>query len=626
MKFDQASVLVGRGLECDIHLEDPLASREHCRITLESNQVWVEDLNSANGTWLRGELIRREKLGPGDMFSVGSSKIGLMTLGDKLSAAETTAQADYDPQDDKVRRVAIAVQAMEESTRLEEMANVAARAAVKLVQAERGFVFLLEDGEISHAVGCNFADEPVASPDRKISQTLLERAVATGKPMLLEDASSDGEFAGSASITDLGLRSVILLPLTFDGEVLGLLMVDHRLAPAAFHQTDVSLLRALSGLAAAHLGAARERKRLRLMRRRLATAQKSLGRREEKPDENSVLETIAGQGFYGLIGTSQVMQDLHSSMERMLESSLPVLIEGRSGTGKELVARALHTHGPRSGSPFIVENCGALPDTLLESELFGHVKGAFTGATRNRAGRFEEASGGTLFLDEVSEMSEAMQSRLLRVLQEGEIRRVVDDEVREVDVRVVAACNIDLRQRVKDGRFREDLFFRLNVLNLDLPPLQSREGDVRLLAEHFLLQEAASQGRGRRHLPEAVLHAFEAYAWPGNVRELRNEMRRLTLLGEGEVSLAELSPEIQEELETRVGGSGEPEKSDSLGEIALAVTLADGNLPYLVEQLERRLIIEALEETGGNRAQAGKCLGITRFALLRKLEKYDLDL
>ncbi|MBT7318885.1 MAG: sigma 54-interacting transcriptional regulator [Planctomycetes bacterium] len=624
MKFDQAPVLVGRGLECDIHLEDPLASREHCQFVLEADQVWVEDLNSANGTWLRGELIQRERLSPGDMVSVGSCKIGLMTLGDRLSAAETTAAADADPQDDKVRRMAATVQSMEEATRLEEMASIAARAAVRLVNAERGFVFLLEGGEISHAVGRNFADEPVASPDRKISQTLLERAVATGKPMLLEDASSDGEFAGSASITDMGLRSLILLPLTFDGEVLGLLMVDHRLAPAAFRQTDVALLRALSGLAAAHLGAARERKRLRLMRRRLASAQKLLGRREEKIDTQSVLETIAGQGFYGLIGTSAAMQELHSSMERMLDSSLPILIEGRSGTGKELVARALHTHGPRAGSAFIVENCGALPDTLLESELFGHVKGAFTGATRDRKGRFEEASGGTLFLDEVSEMSEAMQSRLLRVLQEGEIRRVGDDAMRQVDVRVIAACNVDLRQRVKEGLFREDLFFRLNVLSLELPQLKDREGDIALLSEHFALQEAASQGRERRSFPDDVLCLLDAHSWPGNVRELRNEIRRLTLLGEGDISTSELSADIRS---SHLATAPRPDADTFVDHgPESSVSLADGSLPELVEQLERRLITEALEETNGNRAQAGKRLGITRFALLRKLEKYELDL
>jgi len=294
-------------------------------------------------------------------------------------------------------------------------------------------------------------------------------------------------------------------------------------------------------------------------------------------------------------------------MERVMESDVPVLIQGEIGTGKELVARALHFGGPRASRPFVVENCGALPDTLLESELFGHVKGAFTGATRNKAGRFEEADGGTLFLDEVGEMSQAMQQRLLRVLQEGEVRRLGSDELVKVDVRLVAATNQDLRVAVEEGRFREDLYYRLKVVLLELPPLRRREGDVRLLAEHFLSLEAAEQGRPRRELAAESLAALEACAWPGNVRQLRNEMRRVTLLSEGPIAAEDLSPEVLQ------GAAGEPATDD-----------ASLPLPERVLALESRAILDALARFQGNRSKAATSLGITRFALLRKIEKYGL--
>ncbi len=302
------------------------------------------------------------------------------------------------------------------------------------------------------------------------------------------------------------------------------------------------------------------------------------------------------------------MQKLCSDMERILDSNAAVVIEGESGTGKELVARALHFHSRLSDKPFVVENCGALPDTLLESELFGHSKRAFTGATRDRKGRFEEADGGTMFLDEVGEMSTAMQARLLRVLQEGEIRRVGSNEVRRVSVRVVAATNADLAAKVKAGEFREDLYYRLKVIGLRVPPLHERREDIPLLCEHFMGIEAAENGCEVRSLSAAAAKALQAYSWPGNVRELRNEIRRLVLLGEGEVQANELSAPV---LRAEAGNT---------------LHLGEGApLPDRVKALEIAAIREAIAKEPNNRSQAAKLLGITRFALLRKIEKYAIS-
>jgi len=556
VSVDGDQAVFGRGSDCDVRLEDPKASRAHCRFERLGDDLFLVDLDSRNGTWVDGVRVDRRPMGPRDVVRIGSTTIRVAGgLAERLSGIEST-QTQAEPRERGMLQTLLGVaRTLGEEDRPEQVAALLVDAAVSLCRAERGFVFLLENGATSLALGRNFAREPIPAPEQKVSRTLLERAFEAERPLRLEDAASDGEFAGVASISDLGLRSLLAVPLRHRGHVLGMLLVDHRLASGAFREDDVQLLDGLASLAAIHLSAAEERRRAKVLQRKTSSLQRQLGKRVE-PDPTR-LDTRGGSGFSGIIGASPSMQRLYSDMERILDSEVPVLLEGESGTGKELVARALHFHGPRADKAFVVENCGALPDTLLESELFGHVKGAFTGATRDRKGRFEEADGGTLFLDEVGEMSEAMQSRLLRVLQEGEIRRVGDDRVRQVDVRVIAATNADLREAVAEGSFREDLYYRLRVLALRMPPLREREGDVRMLAEHYLALEASEASRPERSLSEPAVARLEAHRWPGNVRELRNAMRRLVLLGEGPVEADELA--LQEAPEVAAVGDPGPD-------------------------------------------------------------------
>lgn len=609
VSVDGDTVLIGRGSDCDVRLDDPMASRRHCRLERLGEEVFLVDLGSANGTWIEGQQIDRRPLTAQDIIQIGGTTIRLTGgLAERLAAMESTRTQETPQEEDTLRTMLAVARTLDQEDRVERVAALLVDAAVSLCRAERGFLFLLEDGKVSLALARNFAREPVSTPERKFSRTLLEATAKAKAPVLLRDAASDGEFAGVESISDLGLRSVLAVPLRFRGEALGLLAVDHRMTVAAFRQRDAELIGGLAGMAASHLGSSLESQRRQRLQRRLTRLERQLGRRKEGPQP--ALDTPTGGGFHGLYGTSPAMQDLYAQMERILDSDVPVVIEGESGTGKELVARALHLHGRKADRPFVIENCGALPDSLLESELFGHVKGAFTGATRDRKGRFEEADGGIMFLDEVAEMSEAMQARLLRVLQEGEIRRVGSNEVRHIQVRVIAASNVSLQERVEQGRFREDLFYRLKVVSLRLPPLRDREGDVPLLSEHFLLLEAAEQGRSTRTIGAAAMERLTQYAWPGNVRQLRNEMRRLTLLGEGEVQVEELSPAILE-----VASATEANLVED-----------DSSLPLTerVKALEIRAIQKALEQEPNNRSRAAKLLGITRFTLLRKIEKYDL--
>ncbi|MFN0206465.1 MAG: sigma-54 interaction domain-containing protein [Planctomycetota bacterium] len=250
------------------------------------------------------------------------------------------------------------------------------------------------------------------------------------------------------------------------------------------------------------------------------------------------------QGEYDIVGTSGPMKKVYELISKVLPSSYPVLIQGESGTGKELVARALHKYGPRHGKPFVSDNCAAIPETLLESELFGHKKGAFTGAVVDRKGHFETADKGSIFLDEIGDMSAAMQTKLLRVLQDGEVRAVGGDKAIHVDVRVIAASNKDLRELVGKKLFREDLYFRLNVITIYLPPLRERKEDIPLLVDHFLRKAAIETNRELTVTP-AAMKVLQKHRWPGNVRELENEIRRGVALCDDTIDFGDLSVDVR---------------------------------------------------------------------------------
>ncbi|HEX8720470.1 MAG TPA: sigma-54 dependent transcriptional regulator [Pyrinomonadaceae bacterium] len=313
----------------------------------------------------------------------------------------------------------------------------------------------------------------------------------------------------------------------------------------------------------------------------------------------------------GLVGRSPAMIELYKEIARVAPSRSTVLVVGESGTGKELVARSIHKHGPRAGRAFVPVNCGAFTETLLESELFGYTRGAFTGATADRKGLWEEADGGTLFLDEVGETSPAVQVKLLRALQEGEVRRVGSARPLYVDARVVAATNRDLEREVKAGRFREDLFYRLSVVTLRVPPLRERRADIPLLAERFL--RASSESAGRLRLSDEALARLAAYEWPGNVRELESAVEYAALRARGaEVEADDLPPKLQG-----------PEVRQAAARSPLAALYAD--LPPL-DELERRYLLHVLEATGGNRTRTAEILRVDRRTLYRMADRFQINL
>ena len=315
--------------------------------------------------------------------------------------------------------------------------------------------------------------------------------------------------------------------------------------------------------------------------------------------------------FEGLVGRSRQMRELFDLLETVSASTSTVLVTGETGTGKELAARAIHHNSRRRAHRFVALNCSAVPETLLETELFGHVRGAYTGAVANRAGRFEIADRGTLFLDEVGTMSVALQAKLLRVLQERELERIGDTRIIKIDVRVIAATNADLPQLVQDGLFREDLYYRLNVIPIDLPPLRERREDIPLLVRHFVSRLSQQQTPAREvTVTQEAMRRMMAYGWPGNIRQLENAVERALALGgeRTQIDVEDLPPEL---------------KNSAALEQPVTVTLPDGGveLPAFLANIERGLISQALNETDGNKQRAAQLLGLKRTTLVEKVRR-----
>ncbi|BBA69843.1 sigma-54-dependent transcriptional regulator [Geobacter sulfurreducens] len=311
------------------------------------------------------------------------------------------------------------------------------------------------------------------------------------------------------------------------------------------------------------------------------------------------------EDYRSIVGISRRMEEVFRVVDRVADTDATVLITGESGTGKELVARAVHTRSSRRAAPFVAVNCAAIPRDLLESELFGHVKGSFTGAVRDKAGKFQQAEGGTLFLDEVGELPVELQSKLLRALQEKEVQQVGGTEVRKLDVRVVAATNADLEQAIEEGRFREDLYYRLSVIPIHLPPLRERKEDIPLLVRHF----AARHGGDRVAFAPETLEVMADYGWPGNVRELENTVERLLIMrGSDTIAPADLPDKVR----SRRAPSTE----------CPVISLPDEG--YSLEQLEREIVVEALERNNWNQSSAARFLRIPRHTLIYRMEKYQI--
>ncbi len=651
LDIGEAPVTVGRSTRNVVSLLDLRASRLHCRIEKGDGGWRIVDEGSQNGTLVNGSLITARTLRTGDLVEIGTARLLFEEEGGvppPPAPAGSSAQAaalgrtmqlprvveDASPAEvgEVVRdranllRLQRVARAINSELELDHLLEIIVDHSVELTDAERGFLILFAgDGEeMEFKCSRNFAKEPVDSPEYAISRSIARKVLDSTEPVMAVNAVEDERFRDIQSISVLGLRSVLCLPFRLRDGSRGVLYIDNRLQKGVFSRQDMRMLEALADQAAAAIERARLFRRLSEKQEALEDSSRRVERlnsrlqamvQSQEVELEEARETLRQRerelqtkyNYRSIIGTSEPMREVLRLLDRVIESEMPVLILGESGTGKELIARAVHYNGPRRRERFVSENCGALTDTLLESELFGYVRGAFTGADRNTKGLFELAHKGTLFLDEVGETSPDMQKKLLRALQEREIRPVGGKDVIKVDVRVISASNRDLLKMTRETGFREDLYYRLNVLQVVLPALRERAEDIPLLLAHFLDKHASRVGRPVPRLDRHVLDLLRAYHWPGNVRELENEAQKMVALSEGVVTPDLLSEAIRRGAPT-VPGEGETIR----------------NLDALVEQVEREEISRALRVSGGNKTRAAALLGISRFTLQRKLEKYGI--
>ena len=513
--------------------------------------------------------------------------------------------------------LSLITQALGSDLELDSLLELSLGILVETAQARRGFCLLRDSsGSMRLRRAVHRGVPGVESQESAISQRIVKEVVDTRAAVLVIDAQTDGRFKDSESIVAKGLRSVVAAPVLWGQDVVGVIYLDNKTVADRFGKEQRDLVLAFGRLMA---GPIRRQLLHEARGEELERARAALARTAET-------ETRRRHRYANIIGEAASMKAMFRLLDRLAETHHPVLIHGESGTGKELVATAIHYNGPRRDEPFIAENCAAFSDSLLESELFGHVKGAFTGANTDRIGLVEAASGGTLFLDEIGEMTPGMQAKLLRVLQEGELRPVGGREVRKVDVRLIAASNRNLLEMSRAGTFREDLYYRIAVMTIDVPPLRERREDIPLLIEHFLSSGARDAGRDLPDLTRDALQLLVHHEWPGNVRELENEVKKLLTLADDTIDTRHLSP--------RFLAGAAPDRAQSAirrvavadGTDALMLMIERGKpLAGVIEEFEMEAIRRILDTTGGNRSETARRLGLSRPGLLKKMKRYGIS-
>jgi transcriptional regulator with GAF, ATPase, and Fis domain len=661
------AVVLGRAADAGIRVEDRSLSSHHCRFEPIPGGWKVVDLESRNGTFVNDVLVAQRRLEDGDRLRVG--RVSLRFL-----AAPSAASVDPSDVDGLVERLharggapalragarAFAsaaaargvpgiVPSAEEvagAARLRDLAAamVAERsqralfdllvdALVEVTRAERGFLLLSADGKRAErkvVAARNFDREAVRDAVGKVSRTVERKAFDSGDPVIVTDAAADERFSGTESIANLRLRSILCVPVRGREGPIGTIYLDNRFEEGVFEERQLPLIRAFADQAALAVENARlhEESAARLEDLTKAKAEveelnRILSERVAKTtvELQEVKEHVLREreqaplkySYANIVGSSRRMRDVFHLLDKVTDSDVPVLIQGESGTGKELVARAIHFNGPRKDRPFVSENCAAIPETLLESELFGYARGAFTGAVADKKGLFEAAAGGTLFLDEIGDMPLDMQKKLLRVLQEKEVRPVGGKRAIPVDVRILSASNQDLRRAVAENRFREDLLYRLNVITVELPPLRDRTEDIPAIVQRVLDEVAEMTGTPRKTISDEAMELLVRHRWPGNVRELRNEIRKAHALSDRVILPLVLSDPVRK-------APPEAAALPDLGKTPLKEMVRE-----VSEDLERRAITEALRRTRGRKAQAARLLGISRPTLDAKLAYLRID-
>ncbi len=605
----EAEVTLGRDGSNRLPVADPALSRHHCRIRGESGAFILTDLRSLNGTFVNGVPVNERVLAHGDVITVGDSVLIFLLhqeeapvkevevlLDEGAAVAESTlrlrredarylrpepappgSRAERD-----LRTLLRASAAIHLLRRTEALQQALLELALEAVPADSAALLLLSEGggDFDSVVGRARRPEGVVTASR----TIARQVITEGAAILSNEVADSEAFRTARSAVEAGVRSVICAPLTVFDRRPGALYLSGGGAGARFDPDHLELATALAAIGAVALSNVRQLEWLEGNNRRL----------QEEFD-------LA----HDLVGESPAMREVYRVLARVAASDTTVLLQGESGTGKELAARAIHRNSARRGGPFVTINCAALPESLLESELFGHEKGAFTGAIGQKRGRLELADGGTLFLDEVGELAPALQAKLLRVLQEREFERLGGTRSLSVDLRLIAASNRDLERAVEEGRFRQDLYYRLNVVPLTMPPLRARREDIPLLASYFVKKYATACKRPVVGISEDAPALLTRYEWPGNVRELGNAIERAVVLSSSDRILPEDLPE-------------------AVLEAAAADEVSSSRYQGALRKAKKEQVLKAVADSAGNITEAAKLLGVHPNYLHRLIRNLEL--
>jgi Nif-specific regulatory protein len=644
-QFPQPRITIGRAEGNSLALPDYHLSSEHGQLFREDDQVIYRDLRSTNGSAVqRGD--RRLVVDATCQYEITVRHGDRLLLGDPSAPVIVglhlpTASVELDTSTErvlatrpiaelpevagKVEKDPVGAMALYQASKrlgghldLAEALGALSEAVLDMVpRATHVAVILKSEGDDDRfTVACSrertsAGHKPESLPNPRpgsqpvrASRAVLRRVLAERAALLCANAAE--ELGGSESIMGGRIMSTLAVPLWHGETIRGVIQADNRASAGIFKERDLDMMMVLAAQATLAIENALLVSRLRIAEERLRGENRYLKTREEK---RRFANSPRGEPHKDIIGNAPAMRSVLAQLEKVTDTRATVCIQGETGTGKELIASSIHYLSKRRDKLLVAQNCAALPETLLESEIFGHKRGSFTGADHDKKGLFEIADGGTLFLDEVGEMSLGLQAKLLRTLQEGTVRPVGSTQERQVDVRILCATNRNLSEEVERGRFRQDLFYRLMVFPIRLPSLRERREDIPLLAEHFLRRYTHEYRRELAGFSQAAADALSAYAWPGNIRELENEVQRLVIQSEPNAFIEpeHLSPQIR-----KVEGT--------LHRIAPK----KGTLRNMMDEVERWLLSEALRDHGGNKTRTAETLGITREGLHKKLAKFGM--
>ncbi len=623
-----ADVTIGRGPSNSICIADPLLSRQHCRITREGDVFNLHDLGSFNGTFVNDLPIKKQAIAHRDLIKTGDSILlficheesdsdpgadsGHVRFAEDDPAMQSTiflrredslyfnslkGQTDLPPTARTARNFRALLQIGLEINAIRDLETLQRRLLeliFTVTPAERGAILLADPGaeDFASVFGLHRSGlrEKSVSVSRSIAQSVMREGVGVLSASVADDASLQSAHGS-------GAQSALAAPLTTSAEIFGVVYLEMTDPSASFDSDHLQLVTAISNLAAVALDTARYVERL---------------SNETKRLQDELYFDRA------MIAESAPMKEVRSFIAKVSPTDSTVLIRGESGTGKEMVARAIHLNSSRAKSAFIAINCAVLPENLIESELFGHEKGAFTGAIALKKGKFELAEGGTVFLDEIGELAPKLQAKLLRVLQENEFERVGGLRPIKLNARLIAATNKDLEAAIQSREFREDLFFRLNVLTLTMPPLRLRREDIPLLADYFVTKYAARCQRRIKGVTAAARSCLERYDWPGNVRELESAIQRAVVMSATEFITPEDLPDDVVESEAADAPAPDDQK------VIRPVISSMSKYHDAIREAKKQVIINAIEQASGNYVEAAKLLGLHPNNLYRLIRNLNL--